>query len=320
MIRFGLCCIFTSQPIRFRRKTAASLRGLPRARQLELLAEICLANARSLRAALEYCHERGIGDFRINSQILPLATHPEAGYRLEDLPGSGEIIAAFRSCGEFRRRHGLRTTFHPDQFVLLNSPSQEVTRHSLAELVYQADLAGLVGSDVINIHGGGGYGEKPAALKRLAARIGGLPPAVYRRLSLENDDRIYGPRELLRVCEETGVPLAYDVHHHRCLPDGLSVEEVSERAAATWHRCGREPCFHLSSPRQGWEGEKPRRHHDYIDVRDFPACWLERRDRITVEIEAKHKELAVLRLMGELSAGGSDSGSPAVLPTPGGKT
>ena len=88
MIRFGLCCIFKNQPIGFRRKTAASLKGLPRSRQLELLAEICLANARSLKAALEYCHEQGIGDFRINSQILPLATHPEAGYRLEDLPGS----------------------------------------------------------------------------------------------------------------------------------------------------------------------------------------------------------------------------------------
>jgi UV DNA damage endonuclease len=309
MIRFGLCCIFKSRPIRFRRKTAASLRGLPRSRRLELLAEVCLDNARSLLEALAYCHEQGIMDFRINSQILPLATHPEVGYRLQDLPGGREIAAAFRRCGDFRRSHGLRTTFHPDQFVLLSSPSQEVTGHSLAELDYQAELAGLVGSDVINIHGGGGYGDKPAALKRLAARIEKLPPAVRRRLSLENDDRVYTPAELLPVCEETGVPLAYDVHHHRCLPDGMSAEEVTERAAAGWRRCGREPCFHLSSPRQGWSGPKPRRHHDYIDVRDFPACWLESKEDITVEIEAKHKELAVLRLMDELAGA-----APAAVP------
>ena len=309
MIRFGLCCIFKGEPIRFRRKTAASLKGLPRSRQLELLAEICRANAESLLSALAYCHERGIGDFRINSQILPLATHPEVGYQLRDLPGGDEIITAFKSCGELRRRHGLRTTFHPDQFVLLNSPSAEVTRHSLAELGYQAEVAELVGADVINIHGGGGYGDKPAALKRLVKRIKRLPQAVYRRLSLENDDRIYTPGELLPVCVETGVPLAYDVHHHRCLPDGLSVEEVSERARATWLEAGREPCFHLSSPRQGWTGPNPRLHHDYIQVEDFPAywlaCWLACRlghqERITVEIEAKHKELAVLRLMAELA-------------------
>jgi UV DNA damage endonuclease len=302
VIRFGLCCIFKSRPIRFRRKTAASLRGLPRSRQLELLAEICLANAESLEAALAYCHRQGIGDFRINSQILPLATHPLAGYRLQDLPGGAEIIAAYRRCGAFCRRHGLRTTFHPDQFVLLNSPSQQVTRNSLAELAYQAELASLVGADVINIHGGGGYGDKPAALKRLADAIESLPAAIFRLLSLENDDRVYTPAELLPVCEATGVPLAYDVHHHRCLPDSLSVEEVSERAAAGWRRRGREPCFHLSSPREGWEGKNPRLHHDYVQVRDFPACWLERKERITVEIEAKYKELAVLRLMRELGA------------------
>ena len=50
------------------------------------------------------------------------------------------------------------------------------------------------------------------------------------RLTLENDDKVYTPADLLPVCTEMKVPLVYDVHHHRCLPDGLSVEAATEKA------------------------------------------------------------------------------------------
>ena len=56
--------------------------------------------------------------------------------------------------------------------------------------------------------------------------------------------------------------------------------------------------FHLSSPLEGWHGPKPQRHHDFIDVNDFPDCW--RPHNITVEIEAKAKEAAVEKLRTEL--------------------
>ena len=63
------------------------------------------------------------------------------------------------------------------------------------------------------------------------------------------------------------MPLTYDVHHHRCNPDGLSVAEATELAAATWDR---EPLFHVSSPRDGWAAANPRPHADRIDAADFP--------------------------------------------------
>ena len=299
MIRLGLCCIFSGQPIKFRRKTARSAAGLNRSQRLEVLASLCLENARALMSALEYCREHGIGDFRINSQILPLYTHPQLGYRFEDLPASAQIVEAFERCGAFSRRHGLRTTFHPDQFILLSSPSAEVTCRSVEELEYQADVAELVGADVINLHGGGAYGDKTGALKRLARRLNRLRPRVRERLSLENDDKIYTPADLLPFCRAEGVPFVYDVHHHRCLPDGLSVEEVTEAALGTWNR---EPLFHLSSPRDGWTGKIPRFHHDYVDPADFPDRWLHLERLITVEVEAKAKELAVARLRKDLSA------------------
>jgi UV DNA damage endonuclease len=94
------------------------------------------------------------------------------------------------------------------------------------------------------------------------------------------------------------VPLVYDVHHHRCNPDDLSVEEATTLAGYIWQALGREQYCHISSPRNGWQGGDPKPHADYIDPADFPVCWLGR--EMTVDLEAKAKELAVVRLMTEL--------------------
>ena len=295
MIRFGLCCIFRKAPIKFRRITAKYLRSFPRNQQLEYLAEICRHNAQSLHKALGYCSDHNIKDFRINSQILPLKTHPDMGYYMEDLPFHDQIIQTFKDCGRFCQKHDIRTTFHPDQFILLSSPKSDVIQRSIADLIYQAEVAQWVNADVINIHGGGAYGNKSASLRHLRKYIEQLPEAVRSRLTLENDDRVYTPGDLLPVCNDMDIPLVYDVHHHRCLPDGNSIEAITEMAVDTWNR---EPLFHLSSPREGWESKNPRNHHDFIDADDFPPCWMNL--DITVEVEAKAKELAVLKLKKDL--------------------
>jgi len=267
------------------------MKKLDRQAQLEYISSICEHNAQALLRSLRFCNDHNIKDFRVNSQILPLKTHPDVGYQIEDLPRYRKIIDTFRDCGAFSERNDLRTTFHPDQFILLSSNSSKVTRSSLAELEYQAQVAEWINADVINIHGGGAYGNKTKALKRLVSQIKKLPDSVRTRLTLENDDRVYTPKDLLPVCVETDTPLVYDVHHHRCLPDRQSVEKTTELAMQTWNR---EPVFHLSSPLNGWEGKTTNKHHDYINLGDFPDCWLNL--NITVEVEAKAKELAVLKL------------------------
>jgi UV DNA damage endonuclease len=295
MIRLGLCCIFRSEPIRFRRVTAKHLLNKPRKEQLRLLADICRHNALALGQALYYCKDHGIGAFRVNSQILPLKTHPEVGYAMQDLPEGEEIMKIFRRSGAWCRRHDIRTTFHPDQFIVLNSPDPEALARSVADLVYHAEVAQWVRADVINLHAGGVYGDKKSALARLTDTIGRLPAAVRRRLTLENDDRSYTPSDLLPVCRATATPLVYDVHHHRCLPDGMSVGEATAAALTTWRR---EPLLHLSTPLNGWGSGDGRPHHDFIDPDDFPCEWRDL--NITVEIEAKAKEEAVLKLAAEL--------------------
>lgn len=298
MIRFGLCCIFREQPIKFRRTTATYLAKFNRQEQLAQLSALCLANAESLMTSLAFCHENGIGGFRINSQILPLKTHPEVGYDIEDLPDADHIVDHFQACGRFCEKHTIRTTFHPDQFITLSSPRPEVIERSIADLTYQAQVAEWVGADVINIHAGGVHGDKPATLMRLQQTIDRLPAPVRQRITLENDDKSYTPEELLPFCAQLGIPMVYDVHHHRCCKDNLSIEEASRLAMETWDR---EPLFHISSPANGWQASNSRSHHDYINVDDFPQIWKSM--DVTIEVEAKAKELAIIQLMKALSRG-----------------
>lgn len=189
--RLGLCCQFSAEPIKFRTTTVTSILRLPKQQRLEKLSGLCLANANALMDSLNYCANHDIGAFRINSQILPVKTHSEAGYDISELPDSTDIIARFRECGAFARTNRLRLSFHPDQFVVLNSPNPKTLEHSKAELNYQAEVAEWVGADTINIHGGGAYGNKKSALLVLRKNVATLPEPVRSRLTLENDDKVY---------------------------------------------------------------------------------------------------------------------------------
>jgi UV DNA damage endonuclease len=296
VIRWGLCCQFLDAPIRFRTATHRYVATLTPGRRRDYLRSIAADNAAALASAIDTCHALGIGAFRINSQILPLGTHPISGYTLDRIDRDGRIRERFLEAGARARERGVRLSFHPDQFVVLNSERESVVASSIGELEYQAGIAELVGADVLVLHAGGGAGGVPAALARLERGVARLSRRARSRLALENDDRLFPPADLLPLCQRLGVPFVYDVHHHRCRPDGMSVSEATGRAATTWG--GREAYFHLSSPRAGWGGGDPRPHADYIDPADVPAEWLGL--DVSVDVEAKAKERAVLAVMEEV--------------------
>ena len=317
-IRWGLCCQFLDHDIRFRTATHRYVSGLAPDERRRYLADIVRANTGALRDAVEACHAMGIGAFRMNSQIAPLATHPQSGYTLADLDAVDArdadgaalppLADAFRAAGERARALGIRLSFHPDQFVVINSEREDVVRSSVQELEMQAGIARLVGADVVCLHAGGAAGGVPAAIERLERGIDLLSADARPLLAIENDDRSFAPRDLAPMCARTGVPMIYDAHHHRCHGDGLSVDEATALALATWGE--REPYFHLSSPRDGWASRNPRPHGDYVDPADFPDAW--RPLRATVDIEAKDKERAVLRIMRDLGVAepGLGTGAP----------
>lgn len=302
LMRFGLCCLFKQEKISFRTTTAKALLAKNRSEQLLKLSGICRDNARNLLSAVHACHALGIGAFRIMSPLFPRMTHPEVGYGLAELPEADDIRQLLAAIRIFVRQHDLRLSFHPDQFVVVSSPHPGVVASSIRELEYQAYLAEEVGADVITIHAGGVYGDKLVSLERFCQVFADLPEAIRIRLTLENDDQSYTVRDLLPICARLSIPLVYDVHHHRCNPDGLSIEEATQLAAETWQISNREQYCHLSSPRAGWAAGDPKPHADFIDLADVPTCWLGR--AMTVDIEAKAKELAVVGLMTELKSRG----------------
>ncbi len=300
MIRWGLCCQFVdATSIKFRTATHRYVSGLEPDARRDYLAAIARDNAAALARAVEFCHVLGIGAFRINSQILPLATHPVTGYTLGSLDEAADLAAEFAAVRPLAASLGIRLSFHPDQFVVLNSERESVREASRQELEVQAFLAELVGADLLTLHVGGAAGGVAAAIERLERALDTVSPRVRSRLGFENDDRLFSPADLLPFCSRTGVAMVYDSHHHRCHPDALSVEEVSLHAAETWAGrdlslgfASREPYFHVSSPRDGWVAKNPRPHADYVDPADVPPVW--RLMDITVDVEAKEKERAVL--------------------------
>lgn len=298
MIRFGLCCIFHQEPIKFKTVTAHNLKKekISQGNPYLYLSHLIFENIQSLHQAIFFCINHKIGSFRINSGLFPLYTHPDFAYQLEMLPNYETLLQLLLKCKQLASQNQIRLVFHPDQFVILNSPNEEVVKNSIAEIEYHAVISDFLGVDVINIHAGGVYGNKEAALERLAKNFALLSPSAKRKLTLENDDKNYTPQDLIPLCLKLTIPFVYDVHHHRCLPDGLSIEEATTQAIKTWNR---EPLFHISSPKEGWKGSKPYRHHDFIDIVDFPECWMHL-ENITIEVEAKAKEVAVQKLMLDL--------------------
>src|SRR5687768_4401555 len=107
-LRWGLCCQFLDSPITVRTATHRYVASLESRVARRYLAEIAGHNALSLAAAVERCHELGIGAFRLTSQILPLATHPISGYRLEQLDPTGTIAGAYQWAGELAKVYDVR--------------------------------------------------------------------------------------------------------------------------------------------------------------------------------------------------------------------
>lgn len=280
--RYGLVCQTFSDEIRFRTVTRKRLLDLSAERQKETIREIYRSNLQKLVQAFEYCRAHGIALFRISSNLLPFMDH-ELGHDLM----RREFAPAMRMVGE--QVGDLRLVIHPDQFTVLNSDNPEVIRNSIAFLAAQAEMLDLLGQPrscwtPLEIHGG-----KSDRSQRLVDVIGDLPDAIRSRLVLENDEKCYSSAQILEVCRATGVPMVFDAHHHVVREkldsyDHPSVAEMLAAARSTWP----DPDWQLTHISNGRDHFQDMAHSDLIHT--MPACY---RDAPWIEVEAKHKELAI---------------------------
>jgi len=129
-----------------------------------------------------------------------------------------------------------------------------------------------------------------------------LPPAIKDRLIIENDDKSYTARDVLELCRSVAAPMVLDVHHHFCCNDGGDLAALWPDIAATWR--GGIPKIHMSSPK---DGTNIRAHADYIHADEFIAFLnlAKNQDKdFDVMLEAKQKDLAVYKLMNDLTVSG----------------
>ena len=251
-LRLGLCCKFRDQPIKFVTTTATAIGKMDRRDALAKLSRLCLENADALMAALQFLAANEIGCFRVNSQILPIKTHPTRGYQVDDLPDCDEIVCRFKECGRFVRNHEFRTCFHPDQFVVLNSPRPDVIEKSVEDLEYQAVVATWIGADVVNIHGGGAFGDKQKALADFARNLEFLSHRVRSRLTVENDDKTFRPVDLLAGVQSRRLAAGLRRSSSSLQPGWPERRADHHERRGTWNR---EPMFHISSPLEGWTAQ-----------------------------------------------------------------
>lgn len=269
-----------------------------------------------LRDLFAYLHAARIGMYRMADDLAPYATHPDMPQFHQQV---AECAVELAEVGAQARAAGLRLSFHPAQYILINAPDEGLVARSSAELAVQASILdgmGLGPEAVIVTHLGGVYGDAAAARERFARNFAALPPAVARRLVLENDDTRFGVADTLWVHERTGIRLIFDNLHHRlCNPDGRASREALAACLATWPADVR-PKIHFSTPRTEWrvEGDPASEdaqvkrsrwnyHSDYVNPFEFIDFLLlaEGLREFDVMLEVRAKDIALAQLRQDLA-------------------
>lgn len=299
-MRWGYCCLSLGLPdaTTSHTVTVTNLRKIPeREDRISRLRRIALENLENTVRLLRYNQAYQVQMYRFSSQLVPLATHEEtAGWNYcEDL---GE---ALRRVGEVVRETGIRVSTHPGQHTVINSPVKSVWELARKDLDYhQSILQGMgLGTDaVMVVHVGGAYGDREESGQRFIRRFRELPEEVRDRLVVENDDRSFSIGDVLKICQAIGRPMVLDVHHHRVLSRGESLERLLPEIFASWE--GVVPKVHFSSPKSETD---PRSHADDVEPEDFMDFYriCDGRD-FDAMIEAKRKDLALFKLRDQVSS------------------
>jgi UV DNA damage endonuclease len=143
---------------------------------------------------------------------------------------------------------------HPDQFVLLNAMDRKVLQRSIADLRYQVqvlDLMGLDHSAKVQVHVGGIYGDKQAAIERFLKQFNLLDSALQERLVIENDERLYSLSDCLAIHDQSGIPVIADTFHHSLLNNGERLLSLLTSVRNTWKGKDGIPMIDYSSQEPG---------------------------------------------------------------------
>jgi len=271
-----------------------------------------------VREIFAYLKTHAITMYRLSSDLAPYLTHPDMPQFRDQVT---ECADELRELGGIARAQGLRLSFHPSQYIILNSTDPKLTAQSIHDLESQAEMLDRMEQGpeaVVVVHVGGVYGERVAARERWARTYEKLPERARRRLVLENDDTSFSAADVLEIHRQTGVPLVFDHQHFWCLnPERLELRAAVKAFLRSWPE-GVRPKLHFSSPRTEMRELKRKNrttkknetvlmpplltgHADYNNPFEFATLMRQLGGlEFDVMLEAKAKDLALLRLRRDL--------------------
>ena len=252
---------------------------------------------------------------RLSSDLLPVYTHDDWSYFWRRTDVMDKCHSLFRDIGNSARANDVRLSFHPGQFTVLASESNDIVARSIAEFEYHADMARMMGYGQkfqdfkINVHISGRRG--PDGIRDAYKK---LSPEARNCITIENEENSHGLDDCLSIGDL--VPIVLDIHHHWCR-EGEYIEPNSDRVKAvvdSWR--GVRPTMHYSVSREdylvghasdrypaydalineGYKKQKLRAHSDFYWNTAVNQWALSFSDQFDIMCESKGKNLASIEL------------------------
>ena len=290
MSQIGYCCLNLSTPFNPNR---GMIKRTFQAKGIAYASQLALQNVKDLCKIISWNNQNDIKVYRMSSAMFPWMSE----YDIKDLPDYEQICKLLKGAGQLAMKHNQRLGFHPGPFNQLASKNPSVVEKTIKELNQHSEIMDIMELPAshyahINIHIGAAFGDKEASMQRWCNQFKNLNENTKKRLVVEVDDKpnMYHTQDLYDgVYKKIGVPITFDYLHHYCNPGKLSEQEAIDICVSTWQV---KPCFHYSSSKQLNEDKAAKllAHADYVyeEICDYGHD-------IDIEIEAKHKELAVLK-------------------------
>ena len=175
-------------------------------------------------------------------------------------------VKHFAEVGDTARRLGVRISFHPGQFTVLASESDDIIKRSIEEFEYHVSMARWMGYGKtfqdfkINVHISGKRG--PQGIIDVLPK---LTPEARNTITIENEEMKWGLDDILEL--EKHVALVFDIHHHwvNC-GEWISVDDDRiKRIINSWR--GVRPAMHYSQPRESLQNKVDA--HKLLDREDL---------------------------------------------------
>ena len=301
--------------------TVAWLKRQTREVAEQRLYDIMTHNMQSAANLVEYVGrlEPGLRMVRLGSNQLPMYTQPDFRYFWQQPEIKLELERGFAQVGKLARQWDVRVSFHPGQFCVLASDSEDIVNRSIEEFEYHVDMVRWMGFGrkfqdfKCNVHISGRQG--PEGIKRVLSR---LSPEARNCITIENDEMSWGIDASLELWQDCALVL--DIHHH-WVKTGEYISPMDDRLARvkdSWR--GVRPVIHYSVSREdylvehcattkpdydtlldsGYKKGKLRAHSDMYwnsDVNEWAVSFAEDFD---IMCESKAKQVASIAFYNQM--------------------